>query len=200
MKRFYEEFWDQMSQDPQPWEWESRRALLLSEVRPDDAVLDLGCGAGRFVGELLHMGVSTIGVDIAEAAISRATINVPGGDLRVLNEDGSIPLDHNSIDLVWCSEVLEHIADTAGVLNEVRRVLKPGGRLLITVPFHGKIKNITIALTKFESHFDPLGQHLRFFTQKSLSTTLRNAHFDQVKINAYGGLPFFHKFFVARAV
>ena len=65
---------------------------------------------------------------------------------------------------MWCSEVLEHVADTEHLLLEVRRVLKPGGRLLVTVPFHGRVKAALIALLRFDAHFDPLGQHLRFYT------------------------------------
>ena len=70
----------------------------------------------------------------------RARANAPGADLRLVEPDGSLPLDHGSVDLVWCSEVLEHVADTAHLLLEVRRVLRPGGRLLVTVPFHGRVK------------------------------------------------------------
>jgi SAM-dependent methyltransferase len=85
---------------------------------------------------------------------------------------------HGEIDVVWCSEVLEHIPDVAHALLEVRRVLKPGGRLLVTVPYHGRFQAAAIALTRFEAHFDPLGQHVRFFTRRSLRSTLRHAGFD----------------------
>ena len=54
----------------------------------------------------------------------------------------------------------------------MRRVLKRGGRLLLTVPYHGRFQAAAIALTRFDAHFDPLGQHVRFFTRRSLATTL----------------------------
>ena len=94
-----------------------------------------------------------------------------------------------SVDLVWCSEVLEHVADTAHLLLEVRRVLRPGGRLLATVPFHGRVKAALISLGRFEAHFDPLGQHLRFYTRGSLAATLAHAGFDAVSVRAWGGPP-----------
>ena len=90
----------------------------------------------------------------------------PGADLRLLEPDGSIPLEHGSVDLVWCSEVLEHVADGAHLLQEARRVLRPGGRILVTVPFHGRVQAASIALLRFDAHFDPQGQHLRFFTRR----------------------------------
>ena len=64
MRSFYEAFWADAPQDPEPYAFERRRALLLAEVKPGDRVLDLGCGAGRFLREL---GEHAIGVEIAEA-------------------------------------------------------------------------------------------------------------------------------------
>jgi SAM-dependent methyltransferase len=141
-------------------------------VRPGDRVLDLGCGAGRFLGLL----ADAVGVEIAHEAVERARANVPGADVRLM-EDETIPLEHGAVDLVWCSEVLEHIPDVGAALNEIRRVLKPGGRLLLTVPYHGRLQAAAIALTRFEAHFDPLGQHVRFFTRRSLATALEAAGF-----------------------
>src|SRR5215216_3151844 len=133
MRDFYEGVWGGLPQDPEPWAWRPRRALLLDEARPGERVLDLGCGAGRFVAALRQAGADAVGVELAEAALERARRNAPGADLRLLEPDGSIPLEHGSVDLVWCSEVLEHAADPGHLLLEARRVLKHGGRLLVTV-------------------------------------------------------------------
>jgi SAM-dependent methyltransferase len=104
------------------------------------------------------------------------------------------------VDLVWCSEVLEHVADAAHVLLEVRRVLRPGGRLLVTVPFHGRVKAALIALARFDSHFDPLGQHLRFYTSTSLAATLREGGFEDVRVRPWGGPPLLRTGLTARAL
>ena len=186
MRGHYEDFWADAPDDPEPWEWERRRALLLAEARASERVLDLGCGAGRFVAALRDAGADPVGVEIAEAALERARRNAPGADLRLIEPDGSLPLDHASVDLVWCSEVLEHVADTAHLLLEVRRVLRRGGRMLVTVPFHGRARNVAIALARFEAHFDPLGQHLRFYTRSSLAATLRASGFEDVTVTAWG--------------
>jgi SAM-dependent methyltransferase len=185
----YEDFWADAPDDPEPWAWRRRRALLLAEARPGERVLDLGCGAGRFVAALQVAGARPVGVELAQAALDRARRNAPGADLRLLGDDGSLPLDHASVDLVWCSEVLEHVADTAHALLEVRRVLRPGGRLLVTVPFHGRVKGTLIALARFDAHFDPLGQHLRFYTRTSLAATLDETGFSEVRVRPWGGPP-----------
>ena len=69
--------------------------------------------AGRFVAALRDHGAEPIGVEIAAAALERARANAPGADLRLAEPDGPLPLEDGSVDLVWCTEVLEHVADTA---------------------------------------------------------------------------------------
>jgi SAM-dependent methyltransferase len=144
-----------------PWRWDWRRGLLLAELRPDDAWLDLGCGSGRF----LELAPSGVGVDPDPGS--------PGLDL----DEGHIPLGHSSVDLVWCSEVIEHVADPLALLFEARRVLRPEGRLLLTTPAHPLLRRVAVAAFRFDAHFDPRGGHLRFFTRRSLRETLEAAGF-----------------------
>jgi SAM-dependent methyltransferase len=200
VRAYYEAFWEDQPPDPEPWAWAKRRALLLSEVGKGERVLDLGCGAGRFVRALQEHGADPIGVEIAEAALRRAKGNAPGADLRLMAPDGAVPLEDGEIDLVWCSEVLEHVADTAHTLSEIRRVLHTGGRLLVTTPYHGRARNTAIALARWETHFDPLGQHLRFYTRRSLRATLEQFAFEDIHITTSGGPPLLRETLVARAV
>ena len=198
MRQFYESHWADLPQDPEPWRWARRRALLLAEARRGERVLDLGCGAGRFLAALLEAGAQPVGVEIAEAALERARANVPGADVRLLEPDGSLPLEHGSVDLVWCSEVLEHTPEPAHLLLEARRVLRPGGRLVVTVPLHGRLKGAAVAVVAFERHFDPRGQHLRFFTRRSLAGMLEEAGFEHVRVEPAGGPPLLRESLVAR--
>jgi SAM-dependent methyltransferase len=199
MKAFYEDVWAELPEDPKPWAWERRRALLLAEVKPGERVLDLGCGAGRFVAALQDAGADAVGVEIAEAALERARRNVPGAELHALAADGTIPLDDTSVDLVWCSEVLEHVPDTAGLLSEARRVLRTGGRLLVTTPSHDLPRRALIALARFDAHYDPLGQHVRFYSHRSLARVLGEFAFEDVHVSRIGGPPGLRETLVARA-
>ena len=151
---FYEAFWSDAPADPEPWEWERRRALLLDEARPGERVLDLGCGAGRFLTALQAAGADPVGVEIAEAAAERARA-ATGVEVRLVEPDGTLPFGHGEFDLVWCSEVLEHVPDALALLQETRRVLKRGGRLLLTVPYHGRFQAAAIALTRFDAALRP---------------------------------------------
>jgi len=192
----YEAVWAGLPEDPDPWAWRRRRALLLGEARPGERVLDLGCGAGRFVAALRDAGADPVGVELADAALARARRNVPGADLRLVAADGS----HGEVDLVWCSEVLEHVPDTLGFLTEIRRVLRPGGRLLVTVPDHGRFKRTLLALAHYDAHYDPLGDHVRFYTRRSLTRALLGTGFDDVALSRLGGPPLLRQALVARAV
>ena len=188
MKAYYEDVWAELPEDPEPWAWERRRALLLGEARAGERVLDLGCGAGRFVAALRDAGADPVGVELADGALERARRNVPGADLRALAPDGAIPLEDGSVDLVWCSEVLEHVPDTAGLLSEARRVLATGGRLLVTTPSHDLPRRALIALARFDTHFDPLGQHVRFYSRRSLARVLDAFAFEDVQVRARRGM------------
>jgi SAM-dependent methyltransferase len=139
-------------------------------------------------------------VELAEAALERARRIVPGADLRRVAPDGSLPLGHGEIDLVWCSEVLEHVPDTIAFLTEVRRVLRHGGRLLVTVPDHGRLKRTLLALAHYDAHYDPLGQHVRFYTRRSLARALLATGFEAVELRPLGGMPLLREAIVARAV
>jgi SAM-dependent methyltransferase len=176
----YEDFWRNQPRDPEPWRYAWRRTMLENELHKGDRWLDLGCGAGRF----LSAGPNAIGVDVAPSALERCRDNVPGCDVRLIDEQGCIPVEHGSIDFVWCSETIEHVADALGLLQEVRRVLRPGGRLLLTTPAHPWLRRIAIAAFRFDQHFDPMGQHVRFFSRGSLAAAVEAAGIENAGIRA----------------
>jgi SAM-dependent methyltransferase len=186
-----EAVWRAVPEDAAPERFAARRAFLLEHVRPGMRVLDLGAGDGAFAAELTAAGCAVVAVDVAEEALRRARARVPGLDARRVAEGAPLPLDEDAVDLVWAGEVLEHVADVVGLLAEVRRVLRWGGTLLVTTPYHGRAGLAALALRPgaLEAHFDPRADHLRFFTARSLSAVLRDAGFAEVRVRATGGAP-----------
>ena len=196
MKDYYEELWHALPDELSPPDWELRREFLLGEARPEDSALDLGCGAGDFTAALAGATSRTIGADVAEAAVARARARYPGLDFRLVPIDGPLPFDDGTFTLVWASEVIEHVADTARWLSEVRRVLAPGGRLLVTTPSHGRLR---VALGGIDRFSEPLGDHLHLYTRRSLRSLLEGFAFGPVSVRTSGGPPLLRRLLLARA-
>jgi SAM-dependent methyltransferase len=196
MRDYYEELWRRLPAELEPPDYGRRLAFLLDEVRAGDRALDLGCGDGRFTVELARAGAQAVGAEVAQAALERARARDAALDLHLVPIDGPLPFEDGSFDLVWASETIEHIADTARWLSEVRRVLAPGGRLLVTTPSHSRVR---VALGGVERFSEPLGDHLHLYTRASLRGVLEEFGFGAVSVRAAGGPPLLRRLLLARA-
>ncbi len=197
MRDYYEELWQRLPAELNAPDFELRRRFLADHVRTSDRALDLGCGSGDFTAVLAGAGADAVGVEVAAAAIERATSRHPELDFRLAPIEGPLPFEDCSFDLVWASEVIEHVADTARWLSEVRRVLTPGGRLLLSTPSHGRLR---VAIGGIERFSDPLGDHLHLYTRVSLQTLLQEFGFEAISVRAVGGPPGLRRLLLAVAV
>jgi ubiquinone/menaquinone biosynthesis C-methylase UbiE len=197
MKEYYEELWRGLPDELDPPDFEPRRRFLAGQVRAGDRALDLGCGDGVFTAELAAAGARPVGADVAEAALERARARHPELRFELVPLDGPLPCADNSFDLVWASEVIEHVGDTGRWLSEVRRVLAPGGRLLITTPSHGRLRVLLGGLERFSP---PQGDHLHLYTAGSLRHLLEEFGFGEVAVRSAGGPPLLRRLLLARGV
>jgi ubiquinone/menaquinone biosynthesis C-methylase UbiE len=101
--------------------------------QPVGLVVDLGCGTGRFSGILAEaFGARVLGVEPAEnMRIAAETKLHPDSVCFLAGTAENIPLDAGAADVVFMSQVFHHIADRRAVLREIRRVLRPAGRLFL---------------------------------------------------------------------
>ncbi len=150
----------------------------------------------RFTAQIAGAGGQVTGADVAEAALERARRRHPGLAFIRVELDGALPFEDTSFELVWASEVIEHVADTARWLSELRRVLVPGGVLLITTPSHGRLR---LALHGIERYSEPLGDHLHLYTRRSLASTLAEFGFGEISVRTAGGPPLLRRLLLARA-
>jgi 2-polyprenyl-3-methyl-5-hydroxy-6-metoxy-1,4-benzoquinol methylase len=187
---YHEGLWEQIPEGLQPQDFPARLAWLLARVRPGERVLDVGCGEGRFAAALLDAGAQVVGIDVAEEPLRRARAERPEFDLRRVPVRGEWPLPDASFDAVWAGETIEHVADTAAWLSEVRRVLRPEGRLLLSTPAHGPLTLLHLALSRraFAAHFNPRSDHLRFYSRTTLVELLEDFGFLDVETTGLGGL------------
>lgn len=187
---YHESRWRALPTGCEPQHFALRREFLLARVDAGQRVLDVGCGEGHFAQALARTGASVTGVDVASEPLHRASQRDRKLDLRLFAPIGPWPLRDASFDVVWAGEVIEHVADTAGWLSEVRRVLIPGGMLLLSTPAHPLFLRLVLALNRrsFESHFDPRGDHLHFYTARSLRYLLEDFGFCEIEIKSSGAL------------
>jgi SAM-dependent methyltransferase len=197
MREYYEDLWEALPGELDPPDLELRMAVLRAELRPGLAVLDLGCGAGDFTAAAAAAGARAIGIDVAEAAVRRAGERHPGLDFRHAQIDGSLPLDDGATQLVFATEVIEHVADTGRWLLEIHRVLASGGRLALTTPNHPRLG---LLFHGIDHYAPPLGDHLHLYTARSLRQTLDGAGFAEVDVRATGGPPLLKHLLIATAV
>jgi SAM-dependent methyltransferase len=152
------------------WWFVGRRGILqvlLEGLRLDAArttILDVGCGTGANFAMLRRFG-RVVGSDAFPTALDlcreRGFTNLCGADA------GRLPLPPGAVDIVTAFEVFEHLADDVAALGEVHRVLRTGGRLLLTVPAHPFL---------WSDHDRALDHHRRY-TRRLLTRRLADAGF-----------------------
>ncbi len=186
---YHEALWEGVPAGLEPPYMTPRLAYLLAHVPAGARVLDVGCGEGRFTTELTRAGRRAVGIDVAEEPLRRARLRAPGIDVQLVPAHGPWPLEDVSFDALWAGEVIEHVADTAGWLSEVRRVLRSGGVLVLSTPAHERLARLALGFRRraFEAHFDPRGDHLRFYTRRALVTLLEDFGFEAIATRGIGG-------------
>lgn len=144
------------------------RRRVLAEVAHNSAVLDLGCGAGELLEVLRsERGCQCAGLDISAVAVAKVRdkgIEAQTAALPV------VPFEAGRFDTVVCTETMEHVSDAAATLREITRVLKVGGRLILSVP-DGSVDRESVHVHRFtqEKLRSLLAQHFRVASVEVLS-------------------------------
>ena len=105
----------------------------LGDVRGRD-VIDLGCGTGRHTAWLAAAGARVTALDFSEGMLEQARRKVPAADVRFIAHDmhEPLPLAAAAFDALVSGLVLEHLRDLDGFFRESHRVLRPGGRAVVS--------------------------------------------------------------------
>ena len=201
-RSYHEELWQAIPPGLEPEHFALRLRFLLAGVSPGERVLDLGCGEGAFAAQLALAGAEVLAVDVAEVPLRRARAANPGLPTQLIDGEGAWDIADASFDVVWAGEVIEHVADTSRWLSELRRVLRPGGRLLLSTPDVGPLQLLSAALWRraFAERFDPQGDHLRFYDRATLSAVIDSFGFERLSVRRAAGPPGARRLLLATAV
>lgn len=113
----------------------SRYNKILEMIKPGDGnFLDYGCGWGHFAIEAEARGYNVTGIDLSENEINICKLIYPESNRLRFEQKSIQELPDNSFDIVLSSQVIEHVHNCGNYLNEINRVLKKGGRLIISTP------------------------------------------------------------------
>jgi SAM-dependent methyltransferase len=143
--------------------------VRLLSPRRGERMLDIGCGSGWLAARCQASGARAWAMDIAPAGVAAARIRFPDVAHFLAGDAYRLPFAPNSFDAVVLSEVTEHLEDVTATLAEVRRVLRAGGRALVSVPYRERIvQHLCIHCNRLT----PANAHLHSFDAESLSAYL----------------------------
>ncbi len=178
---------------------------LLEELGPlsGKTLLDIGCGNGALSASLAGRGAQVVGIDLSPSGITIAREKYPELEWSVMSayDDLKSRLSRE-FDLVVCLEIIEHLFDPRLFLRRAFDVLRPGGSLVLSTPYHGYLKNVALALSgRLDAHFTVLGDggHIKFFSRRTLQTLLEETGFADLRFRGAGRLPFLWKSMVVSA-
>ncbi|WP_306320747.1 MULTISPECIES: class I SAM-dependent methyltransferase [unclassified Streptomyces] len=182
-----------------------RQTHLLATALKDTrtaTVLDIGCGDGTAAATTarhLPGRHRLIGLDWSQDALRRASHRVPHVVRGELTGHG-LPFATASADAVLLSEVIEHLVDPDAALDEIRRVLRPGGHLMLSTPNLAAWYNRALLLVGVQPVFSEVSLraihgrpgtevvgHLRLYTPRALREFVAASGFDVVRLS---GAPF----------
>jgi ubiquinone/menaquinone biosynthesis C-methylase UbiE len=166
--------------DERHWWYRGRRRVIAAELGrlelPTAArVLDAGCGSGRTMVDLRRYG-EVVGIELSEDAAEIARER-DCGDV-VIGRIEQLPFEDGTFDLITCLDVIEHTPDDRAALRELRRVAKPGGWALVTVPAYQAL---------WSSH-DEANHHYRRYSRAALRAAAVDAGWEMCRTTSFNSL------------
>ena len=171
---------------------------LIRSFKDVGTICDLGCGNGYLANQLGSHGYDIVGIDASASGIEQAHRNVPNVRFirSLIDKDVRETNDLEPFDLVVSSDVVEHLYRPSDLFEAAGMLLKANGRLVITTPYHGYLKNLALAISgRMDRHFSALhdGGHIKFFSVATLSALMSSHAFVDLNFSYYGRAPWLWK-------
>ncbi len=157
----------------------NRPGVIVPLVGPGQRVLDVGCGIGSTAELLVANGCTVVGVELDPGAAARASAHCERVVICDLDtSDLAAEVGDDEFDVVLTADVLEHLRDPGRLLAAAARLLRPGGRVVASIPnvAHGSVR---LALLHGDFQYSDMGildrTHLRFFTRQTVEDVFAEA-------------------------
>ena len=200
----YKDYGFQTDQPAHTFAYLQAPILALLDRQKNVCILDLGCGNGYLANFLITQGFNAYGTDASEEGIAIAKQANPGRFFIQDISSGELPAELRPLkfDTVISTEVIEHLYDPAGFVAFCKKILNPGGELIISTPYHGYLKNLMLSVfDKWDHHHSPgwQGGHIKFWSKATLSDLLAKQGFKVTAFKGCGRIPYFWKSMVIKA-
>lgn len=161
------------------------KEYIISKVPKDvSSILDVGCGSGWVAEHYIKKLIKVHSLDISITNPSKAMQHYPGQKhFGVVADSFRLPFVDNSFDCVIASEIIEHVVNPVEFIKEVFRVVKKGGRLIITTPYKEKL---IYYLCVHCNKKTPVHAHLHSFDEKMLEGYYKGDDLENFKYETFG--------------
>lgn len=178
--------------------------MALLDKQKNQSILDLGCGNGYLATYLLKQGYNAYGTDASAEGIAIAKREYPDRFFLQDLSTGKLPTELQAVkfDTIISTEVIEHLYNPAGFIDFCKLCLPKGGELIISTPYHGYLKNLSLAVfNHWDKHLSPdwHGGHIKFWSRKTLSKLLTDKGFEVTDFKGCGRMPYFWKSMIIKA-
>lgn len=182
----YEKYWGKKKGNEEFYAYE-RNSVLPELFAPDEKLLDVGCGDGAVGEELIKNGLKVYGVDLSKKAVTIARKR--GVKAKQGSVEEKIPYKTGEFDSVFWGDNMEHLFNPQKTLNEINRVLKPRGKLVLSCPNMGYwryrihyLLNGKLPDTEWSGNPPWYWSHIRFFNVNIIKEFLKAENFTFEKV------------------
>jgi 2-polyprenyl-3-methyl-5-hydroxy-6-metoxy-1,4-benzoquinol methylase len=189
-----------------PWEDGYLAQKLIRRLQANDEirrVLDAGCGNGNLTARLAAQGFQMCGFDASNSGVEHARQAFPGIRFEVASAYEDLRARfRDPFDACIAVEVIEHLYDPRTFVRRLFDVIRPGGWMILTTPYHGYLKNLSLAATgKMDAHYTALwdGGHIKFWSRATLTRLVEESGLHVFHFEGAGRIPLLWKSMILTA-
>jgi ubiquinone/menaquinone biosynthesis C-methylase UbiE len=191
------------TEEPEEYVVKNFRRWIYAELKDlprGSSILDVACGDASFTRLLSKFSADVTALHSCAGLTAQHARSHP--EITFLQHDmcDPIPFLDGSFNVIWCSGILEHVPNPGFVLREMYRGLAPGGRLMVTVPYNSRLRDLLTTMFNWNQPFVPAESYLHFFTKKSLEKIARNAGFTSLRLKTCSMYNPLHDLFIPTSI